>query len=104
LRRRPSAEKGGEMGAVKIFTKGQCPKCPAAKGMGDRLKMRGVEVIDYDLETIEGLAEAAFYGVMATPTIIVEGGEDNELAAWRGTVPSPQEIEEVLKANGFSPA
>jgi hypothetical protein len=56
---------------------------------------------DYDLETIEGLAEAAFYGVMATPTIIVEDGEDNELAAWRGSVPSPQEIEGVLRANGF---
>jgi glutaredoxin len=92
------------MGAVKIFTKGQCPKCPAAKGVGDRLKMRGVEVIDYDLETIEGLAEAAFYGVMATPTIIVEDGEDNELASWRGTVPTSQEIEEMLRADGlFSP-
>lgn len=89
------------MGAVKIFTKRQCPKCPAAKEVGDELKVRGVKVIDYDLETIEGLAEAAFCGVMATPTIIVEDGEDHELAAWRGTVPTPQEIDGVLQANGF---
>jgi glutaredoxin len=89
------------MGKVKIFTKRQCPKCPATKEVGNRLRMEGVRVIDYDLETIEGLAEAAFYGVMATPAIIVEDGEDNELAAWRGTVPTPQEIEEVLRANGF---
>ncbi len=89
------------MGAIKIFIKKQCPKCPAAKDMGVQLKTRGMRVIDYDLETIEGLAEAAFYGVMATPTIIVEDGEDNELAAWRGTVPTPQEIEGVLQANGF---
>jgi hypothetical protein len=72
LRGFPEVEKGGEMGAVKI-----------------------------DLGTIEGLAEAAFYGVMATPTIIVEDGEDNELVAWRGTVPTPQEIGETLRANGF---
>jgi hypothetical protein len=61
--------------------------------------MEGVKVIDYDMGTIEGLAEAAFYGVMATPTIIVEDREDNELAAWRGTVPTPQEIKAVLGAN-----
>ncbi len=104
MRRLISIGKGGEMGAVKIFTKEQCPKCPAAKDVGDRLKMTGVKVIDYDLGTIEGLAEAAFYGVMATPTIIVEDGEDNELASWRGTVPTSQEIEEMLKADGlFSP-
>ena len=89
------------MGAIKIFIKKQCPKCPAAKDMEEQLKTRGMRVIDYDLETIEGLAEAAFYGVMATPTIIVEDGEDNELAAWRGTVPTPQEIKEMLGANGL---
>ncbi len=89
------------MGAVKIFTRRECPKCPATSEVGNRLRMEGVRVIDYDLETIEGLAEAAFYGVMATPTVIVEDGEDNELAAWRGTVPTPQEIQETLRANGF---
>ena len=89
------------MGAVKIFTKRECPKCPATREVGNRLRMEGVKVIDYDMGSIEGLAEAAFYGVMATPTIIVEDEEDNELAAWRGTVPTPQEIGEVLGANGF---
>ncbi|UCD71605.1 MAG: thioredoxin family protein [Syntrophobacterales bacterium] len=89
------------MGAVKIFTKRQCPKCSATKEVGNHLRMGGVRVIDYDLGTIEGLAEAAFYGVMATPTIIVEDENDNELAAWRGTVPTPQEVDEMLRANGF---
>jgi hypothetical protein len=66
--------------------------------------MRGVKVVDFDLETVEGLAEAAFCGVMATPTIIVEDGDDNEVAAWRGTVPTPQEIEGVLRANRSLPS
>ncbi len=101
MRRLISIGKGGEMGAVKIFTKRACPKCPAAKEVGNRLKREGVRVIDYDLESVEGLAEAAFYEVMATPTIIVEDEEDNEVVAWRGTVPTPQEIEGVLMANGF---
>jgi hypothetical protein len=65
------------------------------------LRIEGVRVIDYDLGTIEGLAEAIFCGVMATPTIIVEDGENNELAAWRGTVPTPQEIQKTLRTNGF---
>ena len=89
------------MGAVKIFTRRECPKCPATREVGNHLRMEGVKVTDYDMGTIEGLAEAAFYGVMATPTIIVEDGEDNELAAWRGTVPAPQEIEEMLRVNGL---
>jgi glutaredoxin len=89
------------MGTVKIFTKRECPKCPAAKDVGDRLKKTGITIVDYDLETTEGLAEAAFHGVMATPTIIVEDGKDNEVAAWRGTVPSPQEVEGVLKGKHF---
>ena len=89
------------MGAVKVFTRRECPKCPATREVGNHLRMEGVRVIDYDMGTIEGLAEAAFYGVMATPTIIVEDREDHELAAWRGTVPTPQEIEESLRANGL---
>ena len=89
------------MGTVKIFTKRECPKCPAAKDVGARLKKTGIMVVDYDLETTEGLAEAAFHGVMAAPTIIVDDGKDNEVAAWRGTVPSPQEVEGVLQANHF---
>jgi hypothetical protein len=90
------------MRAVKIFTRRECPKCPATREVGNHLRMEGVKVIDYDMGTIEGLAEAAFYGVMATPTIIVEDREDHELAAWRGTVPTSQEIKAVLGANGLS--
>ena len=47
------------MGRVKIFTTRRCPKCPQAHKVGELLKERGVKVEFFDLETPDGLAEAA---------------------------------------------
>ena len=86
------------MGSIKIFTKDECPKCPAAKEMGGVLQEGGLQVQYYDMETSQGLAEAAFYSVLATPTIIVEDKNEKILAGWRGSIPSLTEIEEVSRA------
>lgn len=86
------------MGCVKIFTKSECPKCPAAKEMGTILQQEGLQVLYYDLETSHGLAEAAFYSVLSTPTIIIEDEHEKILAGWRGSVPTLQEIEGVIRA------
>ena len=86
------------MGSIKIFTKAECPKCPAAKEMGGVLQREGIRVTYYDLETPDGLAEAAFYSVLSTPTIIIEDEEDRILAGWRGSVPTLQEIQGVIRA------
>ena len=84
------------MGSVKIFTKAKCPKCPAAKEMAKTLKSEGVRVLNYDLDTIDGLAEASFYSVFSTPSIIIEDEEEKEMASWRGIVPTVQEVKEHL--------
>jgi glutaredoxin len=86
------------MGYIKIFTKSECPKCPAAKEMGAILQQEGLQVFYYDLETSLGLAEAAFYSVLSTPTIIIEDEHEKILAGWRGSVPTLQEIEGVIRA------
>jgi glutaredoxin len=86
------------MGLIKIFTKSECPKCPAAKEMGGILQQEGAQVTYYDLETPDGLAEAAFYSVLSTPTIIIEDEHEKILAGWRGSVPTLQEIEGVMRA------
>jgi hypothetical protein len=85
------------MGSIKIFMKTECPKCPVAKQIGDSLQREGLRVIYYDLETPDGLAEAAFYSVLSTPTIIVEDENEKVLAGWRGLVPTIQEIQGVIK-------
>ncbi len=82
---------------IKIFTKEKCPRCPAAKEIGKELKRQGMKVFTYDLETIDGLAEASFHSILSTPSIIIEDEEEREIASWRGEVPSLQEVKHYLR-------
>jgi len=84
------------MGSVKIFIKAKCPKCPAVKEIGRELKKEGVQVSHYDLDTIDGLAEASYYSIFSTPSIIIEDEEEKEVISWRGIVPSLQEVKQYL--------
>jgi len=85
------------MGIVKIFYKDDCPKCPMAKNLKNRLIEKNVGVHDYNVETAQGLAEATFYRVMALPTIVVEDEKENWLGEWRGDVPKIEEVLNVVQ-------
>ena len=87
------------MGIIKIFTKAHCPKCPAAREIGTELKKEGVPVFNYDLDTIDGLAEAAFHSILSTPSIVIEDEEEREVISWRGVVPSLQEVKQYCFRN-----
>ncbi len=87
---------GEKMGSIKIFTKAKCPKCPAAKEIGAKLKNEGMPVLHYDLDTIDGLAEASFYSIRSTPSILIEDEEEREVISWRGVVPTLQEVKAHL--------
>lgn len=84
------------MGLLKIFTKAKCPRCPGVKEMEIELKKEGVPVLHYDLDTIEGLAEASFYSILSTPSLIIEDEEEREVISWRGVVPTLQEVKQYL--------
>ena len=84
------------MGTVKIFYKDDCVICPLAKRLGDNLRKKNIDVVDYNIETADGLAEASFYSVMAVPTIVVEDGMENDIGEWRGQVPNMEEVLEVV--------
>jgi len=84
------------MGKVKLFWKNDCPQCGNAKIVGLQLKNEGLEVVDYNLDTSDGLAEAAFCGVMSTPTIIIEDEKENPIALFSGQVPSFSEIKQAI--------
>jgi hypothetical protein len=94
-------KKGGykNMEMVKIFWKANCSKCPAAKDVGNTLKEEGFKVIDYNLDTLDGLAEGAYYSVMATPTLIIEDRDENCIADFRGIIPSAKEIQTLINKN-----
>jgi len=84
------------MGVIKFFWKDHCPRCPQAKEVGSFLVQEGYQVLDYNVETAEGLAEATFYNVQATPTFILEGSDEHPIADFRGEVPSAQKLIELL--------
>ena len=84
------------MPTIKIFTKQECPRCPQAKQLGAELEKDGHNVLSYDVETVDGLAEATFFGVQATPTIIVEDDDENMVADFRGQVPTREELLQII--------
>jgi thiol-disulfide isomerase/thioredoxin len=81
---------------LKIFWQEGCPRCPAAKRLGKELEEEGVEVLYYDVKSLEGLTEASFYSVFSTPGIIIVNNEDEEVAGWRGEVPAKEDIYRYL--------
>ena len=85
------------MKMVKIFTSDTCPRCPQAKELGARLKGEGIEVRFYDVGAADGLAEAAFNRVLATPSILVVDGEsETVIRDWRGVLPTKDEVLHAL--------
>ncbi len=86
------------MGVIKLFWKDKCPRCPQAKEVGTMMQKQGYQVVDFNVETAEGLAEASFYNVQATPTFILEDPEENTIADFRGEVPSVQCLKELMDA------
>ncbi len=83
---------------LKLFTKPDCPKCPAAKALVRQLIVNSKQLIveKYDISTPEGLAEASFYSVMGTPGLILCDGNGKEVSGWRGEVPSEKEIKKLI--------
>jgi glutaredoxin len=84
------------MGTVKIFYKNDCPMCPMAKKLQQNLTENNVNVIGYDVETADGLAEASFYSVMSLPTVVIEDAMENGIGEWRGNVPNMEEVLHIV--------
>lgn len=83
------------MKTVKIFWHETCPKCPQAKDLGKILEKKGFVVEKHNIKDADGMAEALFFNIFSTPSIIVLD-EKNEIASWRGSAPKIEEIEKYL--------
>ena len=90
---------------IKLFTQPGCPKCPAAKEVVKSLITnrepclpagRSLIVEEYDTTTVEGMAEASFYTVMATPTILICDNDGKIIKDFRGEVPALEEIVSLI--------
>lgn len=77
---------------IKLFVKEDCPRCPAAK----RLLEDFNDVQIFDVDDVEGLTEASFHSVLATPSILVMDSAGNEVGGWRGEVPSQSDIRNLV--------
>lgn len=86
------------MGTVKVFFKNDCPMCPGAKKLSAGLKAKNVTVVDYNVDTPDGLAEASFYGILSLPAVVIEDASEKGVKEWRGTVPALEEVFQVVAA------
>ncbi len=53
------------------------------------------EILYYDMETVDGLAEGAYHDVSAVPTIILER-DGKELGRWQEIPPTFKTLQQIL--------
>jgi len=78
---------------IKIFWQKNCSHCPEAKNIGKQLE-KETTVQYFDIGTVDGLAEASYYDIASTPSIVIVDNDDNEIKIWRGKTPDIEEIRE----------
>lgn len=85
---------------LKLFTQPNCPRCPAAKELVKKLtssRVNELKVEEFDVSTVDGLAEASFYSVMATPSLVLCDDQGKEIYGWRGQTPGEKELQAKIK-------
>ncbi|MBD3244386.1 MAG: thioredoxin family protein [Candidatus Moranbacteria bacterium] len=83
---------------LKLFTKNECPNCPPAKTLAEEIESEEqLEVEYFNVDEAEGLGEAQFYNILATPSLVLCDKQDNEVKSWRGEVPEKQAIYDNLE-------
>jgi len=91
---------------VNVFGKRGCAKCESTKRKIDHLvNKRGLEaeVLFTDLDTPEGMAEAAFLDIGQVPTTIVRV-DGNDQARWDGQIPRSEDVLGALMGDGLGGA
>lgn len=86
---------------IKIFGKAGCAKCTTTKSKlthfidkwnyGDN-----VSLDFFDMDTVDGMAEGAYYDALKIPTTIVEN-DGTILGRWEGDVPNSDDVKECIE-------
>ncbi|MDD5382825.1 MAG: thioredoxin family protein [Candidatus Margulisbacteria bacterium] len=92
---------------VKVFGKPGCEFCKTTMKKFETffgrwgIDSEKVKLNFFDMETVDGLAEGAFYSVIKIPATVIEK-EGSVLARWDGKVPLSEEFKEHFNF-GVSP-
>ncbi len=90
---------------IKVFGKPGCEYCKTTmkkfETFFDRwnIDQNKVALTFFDMETVDGLAEGAFYSVTKIPATIIEK-DANILTRWDGQVPLSEEFKTYLEPFG----
>lgn len=81
---------------IKIFGKGNCAKCQTTKNklthFIEKWNYNNIISLDFlDMDTVEGMAEGAYYDVLKIPTTVIEK-DDLTVARWEGEVPKSEDV------------
>ncbi|MDD5417792.1 MAG: thioredoxin family protein [Candidatus Nanoarchaeia archaeon] len=82
---------------IKIFWQPECVKCPEAKELGKKLADKGQKVELKNIKESDGLADAAYHNIMATPSVVLCDDEECEIKVWLAETPKLEEVMEVIK-------
>jgi hypothetical protein len=77
---------------LKLFWKEGCKKCVQAKEI---CRGSGIKVVEFNIGTVEGLAEACYHQVSLTPTIVLVDDNDKELKVWNSILQAKKELAEL---------
>jgi glutaredoxin len=86
---------------VKVFGKPGCEYCKTTVKKFETFLGRWnideskVSLSFFDMETVDGLAEGAFYEVSKVPSTVIEM-DQNVLKRWDGVVPLSEEFKELF--------
>jgi glutaredoxin len=81
---------------LKLFWKEGCEKCEQAKKMCKELDIKPAM---FNLETVDGMAEACWHQITTTPALALTDEGDRELKVWRSVLQAKKELTE-LKQQG----
>jgi len=88
-----------------VFGKPNCAKCKSTKDklthlLGKSGGGASAAIAFVDMDTVEGLAEAAFQDVHEAPTTILRSDGGEMLARWDGKLPPTTEVHAFLSSRG----
>lgn len=87
---------------VKVFGKPDCEFCKTTMKKFEtffgrwQIDESRADLNFFDMETVDGLAEGAFYSVTKIPSTVIER-DDDVLAFWHGKVPLSEEFKKFFE-------
>jgi hypothetical protein len=85
---------------IRIFGKQNCGKCLSTKHKVqhfiEKLGLQGsVNMVFFDVDTVDGMAEGAFCDVFEVPTTIIKD-QGRDVFRWEGIVPDSQDLKQYF--------